>query len=405
MADVLSPRVVLITSPEDAAREMRRIGVSDGGIRAMAPKTQTVVVKVSGASVPLAHIIKQQMLSIGGDAAVARGVLTHEVDSTDVLVIGTVAQLGELVQKLSYQQFGLPELGERIAALLSAIAPRPRLTLRARHHSLDLGKKVHVMGILNVTPDSFSDGGLYLQPTEALDHALEMAGDGADIIDVGGQSSRPGSEPVPESEELKRVIPVVERVHAQWDGPISIDTTRARVAEEALKAGASIVNDITAFTGDPDVARVTARFEAACVLMHMQGTPATMQDAPVYDDLVGEIARFLAKAIGTAAATGIGDDQIVVDPGIGFGKTTAHNLAILRHLPELKVLGKPILVGPSRKAFIGRVLDLQVDERLEGTLAAAAYAVTQGARILRVHDVAPVVRAVKLVEACMSSPA
>jgi dihydropteroate synthase len=177
------------------------------------------------------------------------------------------------------------------------------------------------------------------------------------------------------------------------------------VAEEALKAGASIVNDITAFTGDPETARVTARFDAACVLMHMQGTPATMQDDPGYDDLMGEIARFLDSAVAAAVAAGVGDDQIVVDPGIGFGKTTAHNLAILRHLPELKVLGKPILVGPSRKGFIGRVLDLQVEERLEGTLAAAAYAVAQGARILRVHDVAPVVRAVKLVEACMSSPA
>jgi dihydropteroate synthase len=277
--------------------------------------------------------------------------------------------------------------------------------LRARHHRLDLGKKVHVMGILNVTPDSFSDGGLYLQPSEALEHALEMTGDGADVIDVGGQSSRPGSQSVPESEELKRVIPVVERIRAGWDGPISIDTARARVTEEALKAGASIVNDITAFTGDPETARVTARFDAACVLMHMQGTPATMQDDPGYDDLMGEIARFLDSAVAAAVAAGVGDDQIVVDPGIGFGKTTAHNLAILRHLPELKVLGKPILVGPSRKGFIGRVLDLQVEERLEGTLAAAAYAVAQGARILRVHDVAPVVRAVKLVEACMSSPA
>lgn len=405
MADVLSPRIVLIGSPDDAAREMRRIGVSDGGVRAMAPKAQTLVLKVSGASVPLAHILKQQMLSIGGDAAVARGVLTHEVDSTDVLLIGTLAQLGSLSQKLSYQQFGLPELGERIAAALVALAPRPRLVLRARHHTLDLAKKVHVMGILNVTPDSFSDGGEFLQPSVALEHALEMVADGADIIDVGGQSSRPGSETIPESEELRRTIPIVERIHGEWQGPISVDTFRAKVAEESLKAGASIVNDITAFTAEPAIAQITARFEAGCVLMHMQGTPATMQENPSYDDLMGQIALFLSSAIAAATGAGVGDDQIAIDPGIGFGKTTAHNLAILRHLPELKVLGKPILVGPSRKGFIGRVLDLQVDDRLEGTLAAAAYAVAQGARILRVHDVKPVVRAAKLVEACMSSPA
>jgi dihydropteroate synthase len=232
-----------------------------------------------------------------------------------------------------------------------------------------------------------------------------MVGEGADVIDVGGQSSRPGSSEIPEAEELKRTIPVIERVHEEWRGPISVDTCRAKVAEEALKAGASIVNDITAFTAEPAIAQVTARFEAACVLMHMQGTPATMQEDPRYDDLMGQIAQFLSSAIRTAEAAGIGPDQIAVDPGIGFGKTTGHNLAILRHLPELRVLGKPILVGPSRKGFIGRVLDLPVEDRLEGTLAAAAYAVAQGARILRVHDVRPVVRAVKLVEACMSSPA
>jgi len=405
MSDVLSPRVVIVTSPDDAARELRKVGVSEGGIRAMAGKAQTVVLKVTGASVPAAHILKQQMLSLGADAAVAKEVLTHDVESSDVLLIGTLAQLGSLAEKLEYQQFGLPTLGERITAALAALAPRPRLVLRARHHSMDLGKKVHVMGILNVTPDSFSDGGLYLRPTEALDRALEMIDEGADILDVGGQSSRPGSDAIPEDEEIKRTIPVVERIHEGWKGPISVDTYRTKVAEEALKAGASIVNDITAFTAEPAIARVTARFEAACVLMHMQGTPATMQQDPRYDDLMGQIAQSLLSAIEAAEAAGVGADQIVVDPGIGFGKTTAHNLAILRHLPELRVLGKPILVGPSRKGFIGHVLDLPVDDRLEGTLAAAAYAVAQGARILRVHDVKPVVRAVSLVEACMSSPA
>jgi dihydropteroate synthase len=261
------------------------------------------------------------------------------------------------------------------------------------------------MGILNVTSDSFSDGGLYLRPTAALDHARGMIEEGADIIDVGGQSSRPGSHPIPEAEELKRVVPVVERVHEEWDGPISVDTYRAAVAEEALKAGASMVNDITAMTAEPTIAEVTSRFDAGCVLMHMQGTPQTMQHGPSYDDLMGEIAFFLCAAVERALAAGIAEDQIIVDPGLGFGKTTEHNLAILRHLPELSVLRRPILVGASRKSFIGKVLDLPVEDRLEGTLATAAYAVAQGARILRVHEVRPVLRTARMVEACLSTPA
>jgi dihydropteroate synthase len=405
MTDSLSPRVLLISSISDAEREMRRIGVSEGGVRSMAGKAETVVIKITGADVPTAHVVKQQMLSIGGDAAVAKDVLTHAVDRSDILVIGTHLQLRELVEKLDYQPFDLPALGQRIAALLDSLAPRPHARLRARHHTLDLAERVHIMGILNVTSDSFSDGGHYLRPSTALDHAMEMIREGADIIDVGGQSSRPGSHPISEDEELRRVVPVVERIHEEWDGPISVDTYRARVAEEALKAGASVVNDITALTAEPSAAEVAARFDAACVLMHMQGTPQTMQQSPCYGDLMGEIALFLRSAIQRALDAGIGEDQIVVDPGLGFGKTTEHNLAILRHLPELQVLDCPILVGASRKSFIGKVLDVPVDDRLEGTLATAAYAVAQGARILRVHEVKPVLRTARMVEACLSTPA
>jgi dihydropteroate synthase len=405
MTDLLSPRVLLISSTSDAEREMRRIGVSEGGVRTMVGKAETVVIKIAGADVPTAHIVKQQMLSIGGDAAVARGVLTHEVDRTDILILGTHAQIRELTEKLSYQPFDLPSMGQEIASLLDSLAPLPHVRLRARHYTLDLAESVHIMGILNVTSDSFSDGGLYLRPTAAFDHAMEMVEEGADIIDVGGQSSRPGSHPIPESEEMSRILPVIERIHESWNGPISVDTYRARVAEEALKAGASLVNDITAMTAEPAIAEIIARFDAACVLMHMQGTPQTMQHHPSYDDLMGEIAFFLRAAIERARGAGVGDDQIVVDPGLGFGKTTEHNLSILRHLPELEVLGRPILVGASRKSFIGKVLDLPLEDRLEGTLATAAYAVAQGARILRVHEVRSVLRTARMVEACLSTPA
>ncbi len=404
MADTLSPRVILIRSREDATREMRAIGVCDGGIDAMRDKAETLVIKVSGVTVPVAHILKQQMLSLGGEAAVHQHVLTHAVESSDVLIMGTPLQMNRLVERLSFQPFDVPALGERIAEITRAMRAPGIPTLRARDFALDIGKRVHVVGIVNVTPDSFSDGGLYLNPTEAAAHALTLIEDGADVIDIGGQSSRPGSEPVSEDEELKRVVPVIEALGEEWPGLISVDTYRSRVAAEALEAGAAIVNDISAFSFDPEIAGVTAGFGAACILMHMQGSPLNMQEAPQYDDLMGEIAGVLSDAIKRARAAGIGDDQIVVDPGIGFGKTTEHNLTILRRLPELKVLGAPILVGPSRKSFIGKVLDLAVDERLEGALAATAYAVAQGARLVRVHDVKPVVRAVRMVEACIASP-
>jgi dihydropteroate synthase len=405
MQEPLSPRIVLVESREDAAREMRAIGVCEGGIDAMQDKTRTVILKVAGASVPVAHILKQQMLSLGGDAAVHQHVLTHAVEHSDVLIMGTPIQLRRLVERLSYQPFDVPALGERIAAILDGLTqPAPR-RLRGKSFSLDLAERVHVMGVLNLTPDSFSDGGLYMQPTEALRHALDMVKEGADIIDVGGQSSRPGSVAVSEDEELRRVLPLVEMLAEEWSGPISVDTSSSRVAAETLAAGAGIINDITGFTGDGALPGVTAGHGAACILMHMLGTPATMQDDPSYGDLMGEVAGFLAGAIERAVSAGIGDDQIAVDPGIGFGKTTKHNLAILRHLPELSVLGKPIVVGTSRKGFIGKILDLPVDERLEGTIATAAYAVAQGARIVRVHDVRPVVRAVRMVEACIAQGA
>lgn len=405
MTEVLSPRVLLVNTPDDAIREMRKIGVSEGGIQAMTGKARTIAIKVSGACCPSAHVLKEQMLSIGGDAAVARDVITHKIETTDIILMGTHTQLSHLAEKLSYQPFGLPALGEELGRILETLSGKNPPVWRAADHTIDLAKRVHVMGILNVTPDSFSDGGHFLRPTAALDRALEMVGEGADIIDVGGQSSRPGSDAIPEKDELERVIPVIQRIHEEWDGPISVDTWRSSVADEAIGAGASIVNDVTAFTADAKIAAVTARHGAGCVLMHMQGTPASMQDRPAYDDLMGEITLFLRRAVETAVAAGVAVDRIVVDPGLGFGKTVEHNLAILRQLPELAILGRPILVGPSRKGFIGRVLELPVHERLEGTLAAAAYAVAQGARLVRVHDVRAVVRAVKMVEACLSSAA
>jgi len=246
--------------------------------------------------------------------------------------------------------------------------------------------RVLVMGILNVTPDSFYDGGRYALPTAAVKRGLEMETEGADIIDVGGESSRPGAEPIPLQEEIDRVIPVIEGLRRRSDVLISVDTTKAKVAAEAIAAGATMVNDISALRSDPEMARVVSERKAMVVLMHMLGTPATMQRSPSYTDVLGEIRSFLAERIKYAEASGIPRDRIVIDPGIGFGKLLSHNIAILRGLHRLTDLGAPILIGASRKSFLGEILDLPTEERLEGTIAVNAIAIMRGAEIIRVHD-------------------
>jgi dihydropteroate synthase len=272
-------------------------------------------------------------------------------------------------------------------------------TLRLRDRELDLSSRTLVMGILNVTPDSFSDGGLFWKPEEAVLHGVRMAEEGADILDIGGESTRPGSESVSLNEELRRVLPVVEGLAGRVKVPLSIDTTKSQVAERALQAGASMVNDTSGLTDDLKTASVAARHGAALVLMHRKGQPKVMQEDPRYDDLIGEIASFLKASARKAKDAGVGEDQILIDPGLGFGKTLEHNAYILNHLDELSSLGMPVLVGPSRKSFIGEILDLPVEGRLEGTAAAVAAAVLKGAAVVRVHDVKEMVRVVRVADA------
>jgi dihydropteroate synthase len=257
------------------------------------------------------------------------------------------------------------------------------------------------MGVLNVTPDSFSDGGLYLDPDRAVERGLELAAQGADIIDVGGESSRPGSEPVPAEEEIRRVVPVISALRRRSRAFVSIDTTKALVARAALDAGADLINDISAMRFEEDVLRLAAARDAAVVLMHMQGIPKTMQAAPTYEDTLAEVKGFLVKRLAAAVQAGLTRDRIVVDPGIGFGKRLSDNLVLLNHLPAFAELGCPILVGPSRKSFIGQILGLPVQERLEGTLAASVISVARGAHVLRIHDVEAVRRAVRVAEAIL----
>ena len=253
--------------------------------------------------------------------------------------------------------------------------------------TIELGEIPLTMGILNVTPDSFSDGGQYLDLRKAVERALQMKQEGADILDIGGESSRPGSKPVSVDEELRRVLPIVEKLAERLDIPISIDTTKAEVARKSLEAGAAIVNDISGLTFDPSMPEVCAELRAGVVVMHMQGNPQTMQENPHYDEVVKEIGLFFAERKATLTAKGIAEESIVFDPGIGFGKTAEHNLEILSHIARLKEFGRPILVGHSRKRFLEKVLGGDRDEKLFGTMGVSIALAEQGVDILRVHDV------------------
>lgn len=264
---------------------------------------------------------------------------------------------------------------------------------------LELGRRTLVMGILNVTPDSFADGGRHFSRDRAIEHGLAMAGDGADIIDVGGESTRPFSEPVPPEQEMERVLPVIEALSRELDVPISIDTTKAEVARAAVSAGASMLNDVSALRFDPDMAATAAESGVPVVLMHMKGKPRDMQEAPQYTDLIGEILSFLKEAIQRAVAAGVKREQILIDPGIGFGKTFDHNLQIIRELDRFSALGRPLVLGCSRKAFIGNILGKDPDDRDAGTLGAVSAGVMKGAHVVRVHNVPMAVDAVRVVDA------
>jgi dihydropteroate synthase len=276
----------------------------------------------------------------------------------------------------------------------------PPASWHLRDRVLTPGSPPLVMGIVNVTPDSFSDGGRFAAAEAAVAHALELVRQGADLLDVGGESSRPGAHPVAVDEELARVLPVVRALARAADVPLSVDTTKAVVARRCLEAGAHVVNDVTALRGDPDMAAVVREFGAGVILMHMQGTPATMQAAPAYGDVVAEVGNFLEARLQAAVEEGIRAEQVVLDPGIGFGKTAEHNLRLLARLEGLRRGGRPVCLGVSNKGFLGAVTGRPLGERLAGSLALACFALARGgAQVLRVHDVAPTRDAVLLWQA------
>ena len=277
---------------------------------------------------------------------------------------------------------------------------KDRYKWRAGPHVLDCNARTLVMGILNVTPDSFSDGGRFFDPETAVSRGIEMVGDGADIIDIGGESTRPGSDPVSIEDEQERVVPVIKRLVAEVGVPVSVDTRKHEVAEAALDVGATIVNDVTSGS-DPEMFRLVRDSGAGMVLMHMKGEPKTMQKSPRYDDVVREVHDYLDARVRAAVGAGVDWDRLCIDPGLGFGKTTAHSLRLMKETEALLDLGRPVLVGPSRKSFIGDALGTEVGERLEGTAGAVAYMVAKGAHIVRVHDVKELTRVVRVVDATL----
>jgi dihydropteroate synthase len=282
------------------------------------------------------------------------------------------------------------------------IAKFAKMIFRARQFEFIFPRPALVMGIVNVTPDSFSDGGKFLDANAAVAHALKLAGQGAEILDIGGESTRPGAEPVGEAEELRRVLPVIEQLAGQVEIPLSIDTVKPAVARAALKAGASIVNDVAAHRDNNAMWRIVAEHQAGYVCMHAQGTPRTMQKNPVYADVVREVGDFFRERLKKLNAGGVPADQVVLDVGIGFGKTMEHNLLLLANLHRFTTMARPLLIGVSRKSFIGKLLGANVDERLPASLACACRAVESGVQIIRVHDVAETVQAVRMTEAVLA---
>ncbi len=364
-------------------------------------------VTLSGLTSGQAGILRELVRSSGSGAgfgSAASLFSEHPAGSSfDVFLTGTFDQLKRVVPSVMTHD-GLPaSLSKKIDSLLDNYT-RSDYKIDCRGKILDLAGRTRVMGILNVTPDSFSDGGLYADTDQALAHAREMAEAGADIIDIGGESTRPGARPLSEEEELRRIIPVIERLSSELALPISVDTYKATVAKKAFEAGASIVNDISGLRFSPDMARVAADFGAAVVIMHIKGTPRDMQLDPVYSDVVGEVMSYLDEGIDIAVRAGVDREKVLIDPGIGFGKTLEHNLAILERLDEFRGLGRPIVLGTSRKKFIGTVLDIPVPEqRVDGTAATVALGIERGARVVRVHDVKRMAQVARMTDAILKS--
>ena len=382
---------------EDLKNLMEKIGVTPEGIEIMAKKGEFLIIRLEDIPLKGALILKQEALAAGMECALPWCTAALTCEKTQAILFGTLRQFEILIGKMKLQPFKGRQMAEEMEEAIRKYRKND-FAIEARDFKIRI-PPIRIMGILNVTPDSFSDGGKYLDVDRAIERAREMEKEGADIIDIGGESSRPFSSPIDQEEELRRIIPVLKELD-DLKIPISVDTYKPKVAEEALRYGASIVNDIFGLRKE-GMAEVIRDYDAAVVIMHMKGEPRNMQMNPHYDDTISEIAKFLRERVNFAMKMGIDEDKIIIDPGIGFGKRVEDNLRILKYLDNFKSLGFPILIGTSRKSYIGNILNLPVDERLEGTLASDIMAALNGASILRVHDVKEHVRAIRLIEEIM----
>ncbi len=363
-------------------KEMIQMEVCQDGIDIMAAKMRHLVFMVRELDPRAANILKQEMLAADGEAAIPYHAISDLSKPTDCLVSGTQRQFQIAIAKLVCQPFGLKKLAEELAFSIKAL-DRPR-------------EPIKIMGILNVTADSFSDGGKFLDSQAAIAWAIAMEKAGADIIDIGGESTRPGAEPVSAEEQLERIIPVIERLNLKV--PISIDSRSPEVVQKALEVGVGMVNLVGGIR-DEEISKMLAEANVPVVLMHMLGEPDNMQNDPKYHDVMDEIMDWARNQIKLAEKAGISRGSIIIDPGIGFGKTLENNLEIIRRLGELRILGVPVLLGASRKSFIGKIMNTTVEERLEGSLAAAILGAVNGADIIRVHDVSETVKTLAIVYA------
>lgn len=406
------PRVLSFTNQSQVIRELRNIKVDGYGIKIMSPKADFFLIKISDVPCIAANILKQEMLSQGGEVAISRNSITGRDKKTSCLVMGNFIQLSRLIDKLKLQPFKLDDIGESLEKTINNYR-KDKFLIKCSDYILDTTKKTLIMGIINVTSDSFSGDGLLREASVAesqtkleksvLEKAEEMLKNGSvDIIDVGAESTRPGAKPLGEKEEIKIVSRCVKALVNEFKLPVSVDTYKPKVAKAALDLGASIINDVTGLK-ESRMRKVIGQYKAGAVIMHMKGEPRTMQRNPQYKSLIDEIVSFLADSIKLAVNDGVLPESIIIDPGIGFGKTLGHNLEILKNLKEFKVLGRPILLGVSRKSFIGKIVNTEPNNRVFGTAAAVAMAIRDGVNILRVHDVREIRQVTKICDAIINN--
>ncbi|HEY3298287.1 MAG TPA: dihydropteroate synthase [Armatimonadota bacterium] len=402
-------RVYSSTRPNDLKVEMSKIGCEWAGVVKMARKAGQFIVKIHNVRTPAALILKEEMLSKGGDCAIHHGAVVHRIERSSCILMGTEKVFAQVISELKVQAFDLPQIAAEIKAAIEGYSnPHPKMPdpetlpepLRSFYSTLR--ERTVIMGILNVTPDSFSDGGTHNTIETAVQHALKMIEDGADVIDIGGESTRPGADYIWADEEISRVVPIISALVKEIRVPISIDTYKPEVARAALDAGATILNDITGFA-DPEMRTLAAERRAPSILMHMKGTPQTMQENPEYQDVIDEVMAYLREQIRLTVEAGLPEEFIIIDPGIGFAKTMDHNLEILRKLADFKSIGLPILIGTSRKAFIGKILGgLPAPDRTFGTAATVALSISNGANIIRVHDVIEMTQVARIADAILN---